>query len=238
MVSMQTTELIITLMTFFLAYAVAVTLAGAFRAWVAEKMGDDTAASLGFTSLNPLVHIDMLGLVFLFLFFFGWGRYVPINHLQIEEPHRRLKMLVAYFADTVTYFFAAFIGITVLIITGGPRMLFIAQQMLSYRQNMSHFFLVTSCPSLSSLTLTLSFIVIAFVYLNVVLGVLTLILNSVSVGMFLIMDRSSTYQEVNYYLIILVPIILIILFSEPLRILAIQLIAAAGFGISRAVGLA
>ncbi len=238
MINMQTTELIITLMTFFLAYTVAVSAAGAFRAWVAERMGDDTAASLGFLSLNPLVHIDMIGLLFLFLFFFGWGRYVPINHLNIEEPYRRFKILIAYFADTCAYFFSAFIGITVLVITVGPRMLFVAQQMLSYRQNMSHFFLVTTYPSLSSLTLTLSFIVIAFVYLNVVLGVLTFILNSFSVGMFLIMDRSSNYQEVNYYLIVLVPIILIILFSEPLRFLAIHLIAAAAFGISKAVGLA
>lgn len=236
MLTMQTTELIITLMTLFLAYATAVTLAGAFRAWVAQKMGDDTAASLGFCSLNPLSHIDLIGLVFLFLFFFGWGRYVPINHLNMDEPYRRFKIVASYFSDTAVYFFSAFIGITALVITGGSRMLFITQQMLRYRQ-ISHSFLVTNFPMFSSLALTLSFIVIAFVYLNVVLGVLTFILNGFSVGLFLVMNRSRGYQELNYYLIILVPIVLIFLFSEPLRILAVELIAAAGFGISRAVGL-
>ncbi len=237
MLNMHTTELIITVLTFFIAYIVSVTFAGSFRAWVADKMGDDTAASLGFLTLNPLAHIDTIGLLFLFLFYFGWGRYVPINHFNIQDPYRRIKVAAAYFSDTFIYLFSAFIGITGLIITVGPRMLFIAQQMLSCR-NLSHFFLVTHCPTFSSLTLTLSFIVIAFVYLNVILGVLTFIMNSFQLGMFIVMDRSTEYREPNFYLVILLPMVLIFLFSEPLRIWAIQFIAAASFAISRAVGLA
>jgi len=56
--------------------------------------------------------------------------------------------------------------------------------------------------------------------------------------MIVIMDRSNGYQEVNHYLVMLIPMALIFFFSEPLRIIAIQLIAQAGFGISRAIGLA
>ena len=109
--------------------------------------------------------------------------------------------------------------------------------MIRYRQAMSHYFLVTQFQSLSSLALTLSFIVIAFIYLNVILGVLTLIMNACSVGMIVIMDKSNSYQEVNQYLIVLIPMLLIFFFSEPLRMIAIKVIAEAGFGISRAVGL-
>ncbi len=238
MLNLRSTELIITLITFFLAYAFAVTIAGAFRALIAEKMGDDTAESMGLVSLNPLVHIDLIGLFFLFVFFFGWGRYVPINHLNIEDPWRRLKITLAYLADTAAYFVSALIGLTVLIIAVGPRMLLVAQQMLVCKQNMTHYFLVTSCPMLSSMTITLSFIIIAYVYLNVVLGVLTFILNTFSLGVFYVVDRAHGHKEINHYLILLIPIIFIILFSEPMRLLTIQLISAAGFAISRAVGLA
>lgn len=238
MLNMQTTELLITTLTFFLAYLVSVTISGSFRAWVAEKMGDETGAALGFLSFNPFVHVDMLGLLFLVVFFFGWGRYVPINHFNIEDPYRRLKIAAAYFSDTIIHFFSALIGIILLIVAVGPQMLLFAQQMIRHRSAMSHFFLVQSFPFLPSLTLTLSFIVIAFIYLNVILGVLTLIMNSCSVGMIVIMDRSNDYQEVNHYLVMLIPMALIFFFSEPLRIVAIQLIAQAGFGISRAIGLA
>jgi len=237
MLNMQTTELLITMLTFLLAYLVSVTISGAFRAWVAEKMGDETGALLGFTSLNPLIHIDFMGLLFLFMFFFGWGRHVPINHFTIEDPYRRLKIAAAYFSDTVIHFLSALIGIIALIVAVGPQMLLVAQHMIRYRQAMSHYFLVTQFQSLSSLALTLSFIVIAFIYLNVILGVLTLIMNACSVGMIVIMDKSNSYQEVNQYLIVLIPMLLIFFFSEPLRMIAIKVIAEAGFGISRAVGL-
>lgn len=238
MLNMQTTELLITTLTFFIAYLVSVTFSGSFRAWVAEKMGDETGAALGFLSLNPFIHIDMLGLMFLFIFFFGWGRYVPINHFNIEDPYRRLKIAAAYFSDTVIHFFSALIGIIVLIVAVGPQMLLFAQQMIRHRNAMSHFFLVQGFPHLPSLTLTLSFIVIAFIYLNVILGVLTLIMNACSVGMIIITDRSNGYQETNQYIMILIPMALIFFFSEPLRIVAIELIAQAGFAMSRAIGLA
>lgn len=237
MLNLQTSELLITMLTFFLAYLVSVTVCGSFRAWVAEKMGDETAAALGFLSLNPFVHSDMLGLVFLFIFFFGWGRYVPINHFNIEDPYRRLKIATAYFSDTFMHFISALIGIIALLVAVGPHMLLFAQQMIRHRSAMSHFFLLKSFPYLPTLTLTLSFIIIAFIYLNVILGVLTFIMNICSVGMIIIMDGSNGYQEVNQYLIVLIPMVLIFFFSEPLRIVAIELIAQAGFGISQALGL-
>jgi hypothetical protein len=237
MITVRSAELLIGLMTFLLANTVAITLAGAFRAWVAKKMGDDTADYAGFLTLNPLAHIDIIGIIFLLIFYFGWGRYIPINPFNIHGPYRRLKLFVAYLSDTFAYFLSALIGIIVLIITVGPQMLVIAQHMLICVQKMSHLYLITACPTLSSLTITLSFIVIAFVYLNVVLGVLNLILNSFSLAMYLIMERSTQYSTYNYYLIFLIPIFLILLFSEPLRLLAIYAISIVGYSISYLLGM-
>ncbi len=237
MITVRSAELAISLITFLIAYLVAVTVAGAFRAWVAKKMGDDTAELAGLLTLNPLAHIDLMGILFLFIFYFGWGRYVPINPFNIHEPARRTKLIFTFLSDTIAYFISALIGIILLIITMGPQMLLVAQQMLLCVQNMSHLYLIRSCPLLSSMTITLSFIVIAFVYLNVILGVLNLILNVFSLIMYLMMERSTRYATYNYYLIILIPIILIFLFSEPLRLLAIRLISITGFSISRALGM-
>lgn len=59
------------------------------HAWMASKCGDDTAKNEGRCSLNPLVHIDPLGMVLIPLMqiFFpvvgsiliGWAKPVPVN---------------------------------------------------------------------------------------------------------------------------------------------------------------
>lgn len=232
MINVRTAELLISIITFFLAYLVVVTIAGAFRAWVAKKMGDDTAEYLGLLTLNPLVHVDMIGLAFLFLFLFGWGRYVPINPLNITSPWRFLKLKVAYFSDTFAYLISGLVGIVLLTVIAGPQMLMIARYMLVGVQNMSHLYLVSAYPELSSVVVMFSFIIIACIYLNVVLAVLSFILNSFSLALALMMERSSRYSTYHYYAIMLVPIILILLFSEPLRLLAINIISYTGYGIA------
>lgn len=237
MITVRTAELLISIITFLLAYLTAVTIAGAFRAWVTKKLGDDTAEYVGLLTLNPIAHIDVIGIICLLLFYFGWGRYVPINPFNIRGPWRGIKVLAAYLSDSLAYFVSALSGVILLIVTVGPRMLLIAQHMLICIQNMTHLYLVTMCPTLSSMTITLSFIVIAFVYLNVILGVLSLILNMFSLGMYVLMERSTRYSVYNYYLILVIPIILILLFSEPLRFLAIRLISLAGYSISKMLGM-
>jgi Zn-dependent protease len=58
--------------------------AHAFSAW---KLGDDTAASQGRLTLNPLVHIDLLGTIALPLLGvpFGWAKPVPVNPARFRR---------------------------------------------------------------------------------------------------------------------------------------------------------
>ena len=65
--------------------------------WVAFKLGDNTAKSLGRLTLNPLAHIDPFGTVILPLlifiasggrFIFGAAKPVPINYLSLRNPRR------------------------------------------------------------------------------------------------------------------------------------------------------
>jgi Zn-dependent protease len=66
------------------------------HAWMAWKCGDDTARSQGRVSLNPIVHIDLIGTVFLPLlmifvsglgrFLVGWAKPVPVTLANLRNP--------------------------------------------------------------------------------------------------------------------------------------------------------
>jgi len=74
------------------------------HAWMAHKMGDDTALSLGRVSLNPIVHIDPIGtLLFPLVQIFtgiptlGWAKPTPYNpaNFRRDVSLRQGHMLVA-----------------------------------------------------------------------------------------------------------------------------------------------
>lgn len=66
--------------------------------WVAEKLGDPTARMLGRISLNPLVHIDVVGTVIIPLvllvthapFLFGWAKPVPVQFHRLHGGRKAM----------------------------------------------------------------------------------------------------------------------------------------------------
>ena len=70
------------------AVLVATTVHEFAHALVADRLGDPTPRHLGRLSLNPLVHLDVLGTLFFVLFSFGWARPVPINPRNFADPRR------------------------------------------------------------------------------------------------------------------------------------------------------
>jgi len=237
MINVKSAEFLIGVITFLLAYLIAVTLAGCFRAWVAKKMGDSTGENMGFLTLNPLVHIDPLGILFLILFYFGWGRRVPINPFNITSPSRTIKLVFAYLSDTIAHFFLALCGLVLLVATFDVHVLDIARYMILTR-NVSHLYIAHLYPNASSLTVSLAFIVVALIYLNFILGVLDLIINACSIIMLLVLERSPHYARYNTYITVFLPILLILFFSEPLRFLAVNFISYAGYTIAHALCIA
>ena len=81
----------------------AVTLHEAAHAWVADKLGDDTARRMGRVSFNPLRHIDPFGTVILpalFIasgapFMFGYAKPVPVNFSRLRHPKRDMALVAA-----------------------------------------------------------------------------------------------------------------------------------------------
>lgn len=73
----------------------AITLHEVAHGWVAHRLGDATARSLGRLSLNPLRHVDPIGTVLVPAvmlvasgFVFGWARPVPVNPGNLRRPRR------------------------------------------------------------------------------------------------------------------------------------------------------
>lgn len=58
------------------------------HAFAAYKLGDPTARNLGRLSLNPLDHVDPIGLLCLLLLGFGWAKPVPVNPRNFSKPRR------------------------------------------------------------------------------------------------------------------------------------------------------
>ena len=54
--------------------------------YVAWKLGDPTARMEGRLTLNPLAHLDPIGTILLFLFYFGWAKPVPVNPFYFRRP--------------------------------------------------------------------------------------------------------------------------------------------------------
>lgn len=53
---------------------------------MAYKLGDDTAKRAGRLSLNPVKHIDWMGLAMMVVFHFGWAKPVPVNMMRFKNP--------------------------------------------------------------------------------------------------------------------------------------------------------
>ena len=62
------------------------------HAFVAHKLGDPTARSLGRLTLNPFKHIDPIGFICMILFHFGWANPVPINTRYFKKPRRDMAI--------------------------------------------------------------------------------------------------------------------------------------------------
>ena len=74
--------------------------------WVAYRMGDPTAKSLGRLSLNPLKHLDPMGTLMLFIFGFGWAKPVPVNFNHLRD--KRKGMILVSAAGIITNMLLAF----------------------------------------------------------------------------------------------------------------------------------
>ncbi len=56
--------------------------------YVAYRLGDPTAKSMGRLTLNPLKHLDPLGTLAFFIIKIGWAKPVPVNPAYFHNPRK------------------------------------------------------------------------------------------------------------------------------------------------------
>jgi len=66
------------------------------HAYIAYKLGDNTAAYQGRLTLNPLAHLDPFGSLMLLVVGFGYAKPVPVNPMNLHNP--RTDMMKVAFA--------------------------------------------------------------------------------------------------------------------------------------------
>lgn len=77
--------------------------------WMAYRLGDKTAYHLGRLTINPVAHVDPIGLLMLFFAGFGWAKPVPVNPNNLEGDVKRGMLLVSL-AGPVTNLLLAIAG--------------------------------------------------------------------------------------------------------------------------------
>jgi Zn-dependent protease len=96
----------------------------AAHAWAANQLGDPTAKKLGRLSLNPAVHVDVIGTIVFPLLaittglpLIGWAKPVPVDFRYLRHPRRDFAVVAA--AGPASNIVLAVLGAVVLTVFGG-----------------------------------------------------------------------------------------------------------------------
>ncbi len=71
-----------------LSIVIAVTVHEFAHAKSADMLGDPTAEAMGRVTLDPRAHLDLMGSLLFLLIGFGWGKPVPFDPYNLDNPKR------------------------------------------------------------------------------------------------------------------------------------------------------
>ncbi len=69
-------------------FLLAITFHEFAHGYAAFRLGDTTARDAGRLSMNPLRHLDPIGVIAFFIVKIGWARPVPVNPARLNNPAR------------------------------------------------------------------------------------------------------------------------------------------------------
>lgn len=104
-------EILFNAIEIFIAISLAFGFHEFMHAKVADWLGDKTPAMSGRLTLNPLAHVDMMGMILLLLVGFGWGKPVVVNPSNFKRfKSRKLMSLMVSLAGVTGNFLLAFVS--------------------------------------------------------------------------------------------------------------------------------
>ena len=101
----------IMLIYFIIIWCITLTIHECAHGYTAYKMGDPTAKNFGRLTINPVKHIDPIGLIMILFIGFGWAKPVPINTRYFRNPRKGMAISAA--AGPVSNILMAILGIII-----------------------------------------------------------------------------------------------------------------------------
>lgn len=94
------------------------------HAVAADVQGDKTARLNGRLTLNPIAHLDLLGIIMILIVHIGWARPVPINMNNFRRP--RPSMIIAVAAGPVSNLILAILSYLIVVVVNPYSMSFLS----------------------------------------------------------------------------------------------------------------
>ncbi len=108
-------DFLINLLYYIPAILISLTIHECAHGYAANLLGDPTAKSSGRLTLNPLKHVDILGLISLIFFHFGWAKPVPVNPGYFKD--RKRDMALTALAGPVSNFILGFVSLLLYVVS-------------------------------------------------------------------------------------------------------------------------
>lgn len=177
--SLQPAQAVVAILGIVCGILMALSIHEFSHAWMATRLGDNTAKFMGRLTLNPFAHIDPLG-IFLFLVAgFGFGKPVPYSERALRKDTDEIKIALAGPISNIATAFVLFLPARLLIMIG-----------FDITHSLAYLFLD------------------ALVSINIILAVFNIIPiapldGSKIVNYFLAPDAKETYERIGPFLLIL-----------------------------------
>ncbi len=104
----QGKDYIVACVIYMLALILSLSMHEFAHAFTAYKCGDETPKMMGRVTLNPLAHLDPLGIICAALFYVGWAKPVQVNPLNFKKYKKGMALVSS--AGVITNFILAFLS--------------------------------------------------------------------------------------------------------------------------------
>ncbi len=95
-------NIVITVFSYIVILLICFPVHESAHALTAKLLGDRTAESQGRISLNPLVHLDLMGTIGLLLFGIGWAKPVPVQPYRARKVSQKSAMALTAAAGPIS----------------------------------------------------------------------------------------------------------------------------------------
>lgn len=227
--SLDHASFIINSIAFLVSYMIAATTIGYFSANITYYLGDTTAYQRGLCTFNPVVHIDVLGLLLLAIMGIGWGLHTPITPSHIEGNYVSLRRFLLYFSSLISALFTGTIAFLIISVMLGHYSTELIYAMVQYNnQFMSQEYLTSVYPYHSSITITYAYLLITFIYVSILCAWFNLISNCYQFVLSYYDQDDFDGNVLAVFMPFVISTILLILFTEPFRHLMLAMIMILG----------